>query len=155
LPAAVSHAAVPTLLRDATLRAAVAYASGTALGAGVLSARVIQLTEGGLKAMSGKKLSLAMALLLVLGVLGIGAAVIAHYTAEQDQDVEVKKPTPAAANRPAAKPKTELEKLAGIWHVVAAERRGKPVPLDRDLAIFQKLVVKGDLFHEMDGDFGP
>ncbi len=69
-----SRAAVPAPLEQAILGTALEFAAGKA-AAGVVSARVLALAEGGIKAMSTVKLKLALAFVLVGSLLTASAGV--------------------------------------------------------------------------------
>ena len=69
-------AAVPALLADATTRAGVAFAGGTA--AGLSSAPVVALAEGTLKGMLAGKAKLGLLAVLAVGLIG-GVGMGAHY----------------------------------------------------------------------------
>jgi RNA polymerase sigma factor (sigma-70 family) len=69
-------AGVPPTLGVSTVKAATAFAAGSA--AGVASAKVVALAGGALKAMSMSKLTTAMLVVLVASALGTGTAWFAH-----------------------------------------------------------------------------
>lgn len=69
-------AAVPSLLTETTIQAALQFAAGQA--APVLSAGALALAEGGLRTMTLTKLKIAAVLLLGLVVAGAGAGVLAQ-----------------------------------------------------------------------------
>jgi RNA polymerase sigma factor (sigma-70 family) len=75
-----ASATVPAALVHATLRAALAYASDPLMSAGVLSAKVITLTEGVLRAMFLSKLKTFLAVVLLIGAAGTGAALLTNQT---------------------------------------------------------------------------
>ena len=86
----VSAAAVPPLLAVTTIHAAARFAAGTAPAPCGVSAPVVALTEGGLRMVASKTRTLILALALVAGVIGSGAAILAQRT----------DPTPAVATGP-------------------------------------------------------
>jgi hypothetical protein len=67
-------AGVPPSLAASTIRAAASVAAGPASAAGVVSLQVAALSEGVLKAMLLTKLRTATAVLLAVGLLGLGVA---------------------------------------------------------------------------------
>jgi RNA polymerase sigma factor (sigma-70 family) len=73
LAPSVGSAAVPTGLTTATVKAALAFAAGSP--AGVVSVKVIALTEGMVKAMLLTKLYAMTAVLLAVTLAGVGTAV--------------------------------------------------------------------------------
>jgi RNA polymerase sigma-70 factor (ECF subfamily) len=75
--AAESAAAPPALLLEQTARAGAASAGGGGL-AGVVSPRVVLLTEEVLRAMLLTKRTIAVGVLLAIGILGLGAGVLSH-----------------------------------------------------------------------------
>jgi len=74
-----SSARVPAALVESTVKAATMVAAGPAAASAVISARVIGLTEGVLKAMliSSLKTMMATAALVVLGTMALGYGVLA------------------------------------------------------------------------------
>jgi RNA polymerase sigma factor (sigma-70 family) len=82
LAAALAHnavaAAVPCPLVVTTVKAALVFAAGKTTAAGMISAQVASLVEGGLKAMVLTKLKIATALVLAVGVLTSGTGVLTH-----------------------------------------------------------------------------
>jgi RNA polymerase sigma factor (sigma-70 family) len=69
----------------ATVKAAALAAAGTTMAAGVVSAKVMALTEGVLKTMLLTKLKLATAMLLAVAVLGTTAAFYGTQAGAQDR----------------------------------------------------------------------
>ncbi len=74
-----ASAAVPAPLMVSTVQAAALFAAGKAASAGVISAQVIVLTEGVLKAMLIAKLKIATAVLVAGGILGTGAGILTQH----------------------------------------------------------------------------
>jgi hypothetical protein len=72
-PAATAPAAVTPALLDSTSKAVTAFGAGTATAAGVISPRVVALTEGVLKAMILTKLKVISVVVMAVS-LGIGVA---------------------------------------------------------------------------------
>jgi RNA polymerase sigma factor (sigma-70 family) len=84
LASAEASAGLPPPLVSSTIRAATLLAAGPAAGA--VPARVAALTEGVLRAMLLKKLTkVAVVLLLTLGALGFGGALVMRPTAAAEQ----------------------------------------------------------------------
>lgn len=73
-----ASASVPASLLVSTLEAATLFAAGKTAAAGLVSAKVVALTEGVLKAMLLTKLKIATGLLLAVGILGTGAGLVTH-----------------------------------------------------------------------------
>ena len=69
--AAASASILPSLALGTT-KAAVMTATGTAVGASVVSAKVAALTDGVMKAMFLTKLKIAAALIVIVGAMGLG-----------------------------------------------------------------------------------
>jgi RNA polymerase sigma factor (sigma-70 family) len=82
LPTALasSSPAVPIGLIDSTLKAAIVFASHRADVASLVSANVILLTKGALRAMFMTNLKIVAAVLLSLGVIGAGSGVWTYRT---------------------------------------------------------------------------
>ena len=91
---------VSAMLADTTLKAALLYSSGKAVG-GALSSRAVILAEGVLRAMFVTKLKIAAALVLTAAVLATGG-VLTHRTL-----TAAPKEKPTAAEPPAQPPKPE------------------------------------------------
>jgi RNA polymerase sigma factor (sigma-70 family) len=158
LPASAASAAVPSSLLDGTLQAAMLYAAGPAGAASAVSAHVLAMTQGALHAMFISKLKIALSVLLAVSVLGAGAAVLAYRAFAADRpDRPAAQQNPKTPERPAAaEPKTDLEKLQGLWHIVAVESEGKNATKEElEERLFRKLLIKGNWFMAFDGDFGP
>jgi RNA polymerase sigma-70 factor (ECF subfamily) len=68
-----ADAAVPLLLMHSTIKTAISAAAGRAMAVGLISARVVTLTEGVLKTMLLKKLKIGTALLSAVVILLAGA----------------------------------------------------------------------------------
>jgi RNA polymerase sigma factor (sigma-70 family) len=103
----VATAAVPIALIHSTAKAAM-LTPATAAAAGVLSAKVLSLTEGVLKAMWMTKLKLATAVLLAVGVVGVGTGVAERYASTGGRAAD----EVAAAPAPAPDTKQPEEKKA-------------------------------------------
>jgi RNA polymerase sigma factor (sigma-70 family) len=118
-------AAVPPALFDA----AVGLAAGVpAAGAGVVSAAAAGLAQKELTAMFVKKLVLSVA----VGVGVLGAAGLGWYGW-------------AAARADETAAKTDKDKIQGKWRITEAVLHGRPLPLERAVAILGDTVeFKGD-----------
>src|SRR5262249_6709621 len=68
-----ASAAVPPALLTTTVKAAVLFGAGQAVVTGALSTKMVALAQSALKGMLLSKLKIAVALLLSVGMLGIGA----------------------------------------------------------------------------------
>lgn len=110
-----ASACVPASLMISTVKAATLIAAGQTM-AGVVSAPVAALTEGVLKAMLLAKLKIATAVLLAVGILGLGAGVLT-------QVVSAEGPAALAAQRregeQAREPKTTV---SGVVKAVDAAK---------------------------------
>src|SRR5262249_33290826 len=123
---------------------------------------VARLTEGGLALMGSQKLVLVLVLVLALGLLGTGAGLLAQRTdgpaTPLAREAPPSEPVSSAApvderfppgrrlvdgnaSTPVAnegdKPRTDLERLQGIWRVVSVEYDGKQWPPGSELWIFE------------------
>jgi RNA polymerase sigma factor (sigma-70 family) len=78
---AAASATVSLGLLDSTIKAAVLFAAGQTAAIGLISAKAAALTEGMLKTMLLNKLKVALAVLLAIGALGIGASGLPYRTA--------------------------------------------------------------------------
>jgi uncharacterized protein (TIGR03067 family) len=145
-------APVPALLAVATTRTALRLAAGDTLAGCGLSAAVVRLTEGGLPIMVCKKFTLAVALVLALGVIGLGAGLLAHGIGTSAIPAAAPTSAPQAGpttadqgEKPEAKvdrPPMDLEKIQGGWQVVSNESDGKQWPPGSEMWAFN-----GDRVH--------
>jgi RNA polymerase sigma factor (sigma-70 family) len=97
----VASAGVPSSVASSTIKAATLFAAGQTAATGVISAKVVALTEGVLKTMLLTKLKIATAVLLLAGVgVGVGVA-LPHTRAQQTptKEPERKKESPPAAKQ--------------------------------------------------------
>jgi RNA polymerase sigma factor (sigma-70 family) len=87
----MAEAAVPRALERATIRAALAYAKGPAVVAGIASATAVELAGGALEMMTLSKLAAAGMMVLVIGAVATGAVGLAAGSLRPDD------PRPARA----------------------------------------------------------
>jgi RNA polymerase sigma-70 factor (ECF subfamily) len=121
LAAGPAPAGVPAPLLSSTIRAATRLAAGRA-AAGVVSARVAALTEGVLRAMlltKLKTLTTVLLLGLVLGLGGLGTALLGRPTLAAGRDGT------GNGKEPATRARTDLEQLQGTWALASGERFGE------------------------------
>ena len=85
-----ASACVPGPLVVSTVQAATLMAAGKTLAAGAISAKVVALTEGVLKAMLMTKLKVALAVVLTLNLIGAGVGLVYCQTAGSGQDKQGK-----------------------------------------------------------------
>ena len=97
-----ASACVPGPLVVSTVQAAISMAAGKALATGVISAKVVALTEGVLKAMLMTKLKVAIAVLLAVNIIGAGVGLVYCQTAGSGQPGQGK-PVTAQKQQPTAK----------------------------------------------------
>ncbi len=99
-----ASACVPGPLVVSTVQAATLMAAGKALATGAISAKVVALTEGVLKAMLMTKIKVAIAVVMALNLIGAGVGLVYCQTAGSGLD----KP-PMAQEKPAVvdDPKSE------------------------------------------------
>jgi RNA polymerase sigma-70 factor (ECF subfamily) len=137
-----ASAAVPGALVSATVRAAASVAAGRA-AAGVVAPQVAAMTEGALRAMLMTKLRIAAAFLLVVGLLGGGAILMAPGAPAARAAGETKKEA-ASEGGEAGKAQTDRERLQGTWLVVGAEEQGEKVSEKGLQEAKETFVVKGE-----------
>jgi hypothetical protein len=139
------HAAVVPTLADATLHIASLYAAGTA---GAVSAPVATLMEGALREMLVAKLQSVAGVLLLLGVLGAGAGLLAYHALTPAQPV-------VAADNPSG---SELPEFRGDdggladtvdqrirdWQPTSQERRFDEIGWAHDLRDARRLAQQHD-----------
>jgi RNA polymerase sigma factor (sigma-70 family) len=133
--------AVPGLLVDATVKAALAFAAGKTGAAGAASTPAAALAEGAFTPMFATRIKLAALIVLALGLLGLGVATARPRGAAGSDPAPVagqkagrpKAPTPGA-NPPkaAADQKDEAKSMTFTGQV--KDQAGKPPP-KADLAV--------------------
>jgi RNA polymerase sigma factor (sigma-70 family) len=149
--AAASAALSPGLL-DSAIKAASLFAAGQTAAAGLISAQAAALTEGVLQTMLLSKIKLAMAVVLVVAVVGVGGNRLLVPTraaagAQEPKQVQPKKPQPPPQKD---KPRIEVIKVRdheAVGHLlfVRDPSSGEFKPLTREDGI---PVLKGHIeFH--------
>jgi RNA polymerase sigma factor (sigma-70 family) len=128
-----ASAAVPAALMGTTVEAAVLTAAGKAA-----TPRAATLAEGVLKAMTLRKLSLAVGLACVVGFLAADTGVLTYRAVAAERPAPENAPQPPPGE-PARKGDRDL--LQGTWKVVAADANGKHQP--RDVSDTQRWVIAG------------
>ena len=136
-----ASADVPTSLISFTVKAAPMIAARQATVADVISAKVAALMEGVMKGMMLTKLSNAVAGLVALCALVCGGSLFTHCTAAGQQQhadkptigqsAPLKRYAGTVAGGKQGAPKTDLDRIQGIWSVVSIEQGGKPAKLDK------------------------
>jgi WD40 repeat protein len=104
----VASAGVPPAVVSSTIKAASTYAAGQAAGMSAIPAKVLGLTEGVLRAMFLPKLKGVMAVMLVVAMIGFGAALVC-YGAAAGQQNEDKRANEVAPQREEAKGQEEAK----------------------------------------------
>ena len=136
-----ASACVPGPLVVSTVQAATLMAAGKALAAGAISAKVVALTEGVLKAMLITKLKITLAVLLAVNLVGAGVGLVYCQTAGIGQDKQGKpaltqeKPNvpTTAGQQPEPRKEAKEEANAGQpidYQKMAQEARWKPPEQD-------------------------
>ena len=132
-----ASACVPGPLVVSTVQAATLMAAGKALAAGAISAKVVALMEGVLKAMLMTKLKITLAVVLALNLIGAGVGLVYCQTAGSGQDKgggpptaqeKADKPVPTD-QQPTPKKEAKEEAKAGQpidYQKMAQEARWKP-----------------------------
>jgi RNA polymerase sigma factor (sigma-70 family) len=138
-----ASACVPAPLVSSTVQAAALVVAGHA-AAGVVSAPVAALTEGVMKAMLMTKLKIATAVVLAVGLLGVGFGLYQTRAAAPDGKKEVDKP-PAGGAPAVAAPAKEEEKTdddAKDDEKINLPKGAAPIQVLASLDRDGKLVVK-------------
>jgi RNA polymerase sigma factor (sigma-70 family) len=135
LTAALTAADVPAVVVSATIRAATLDAAGSAV-AGALPAPAPALMEGVLKDMLVTKLTTLTAVLLAVGLLALGGGLWSLPTAAGQQDGQPARGEAPPPKQGAAAPKTDKEKLQGVWRLVESEIEGKVEPTGTEKQYF-------------------
>jgi RNA polymerase sigma factor (sigma-70 family) len=140
-------AASPAALVSPTLRAALAWAAGEAVPAGLLSARVAALTEGAVPAMFLNRVKLTVAVLLALGLAGVGAALLGREAVAASRAAPHAAggrpaPAPGPAKKPAGKPRPDRARILGTWEPVAFLKEGEKLsPKDKGFPAAEKFII--------------
>jgi RNA polymerase sigma factor (sigma-70 family) len=100
-----ASAAAPASVMTSTIKAVTSVAAGQAAATGLVSAKVVALTEGVLRTMLLTKLKVATAVLLVLGIVCYGIGTLTHTATAQQAQAE--KP-PAEDAKAQAPPKDDV-----------------------------------------------
>ncbi len=133
----------------ATIKAATLFAAGQAMAPGAVPAEVIALTQGVLKAMMRTRLTIALAALLGLGLLGAGTGLLALRAGAQGPEAPA--PRSAVAEAPPAGDLPAARKAADpdICALLLIEEREpqllsdaqRPNPAGGDAAVFRRTQV--------------
>lgn len=115
---------VPSSLLRATVQTATTLAKGGAPAAGLVSAKVISLTEGVCKAMFLAKLKMTAVVVLTILTAGVGAGLLTHQGLA-DQPAQPKSQEAAKPVAKADKLPPDKDNLQGTWMLVAREEDGK------------------------------
>lgn len=91
--------AVPAVLTNTTMEAAMLIAAGHAAAAGMVSVQAAALCRGVLRTMFLTKLSIACAILLSVGILGVGAGLLAYSRPAEPAPTLEATPQPAAEHK--------------------------------------------------------
>jgi RNA polymerase sigma factor (sigma-70 family) len=98
----MASASAPAAVVRSTIRAATLFAAGQAAAEGGISVQAVALTEGVLKAMFLSKLKIATAIVLGVGLLGIGWGIYpTRAAAPPDENQEAASTSPSALGAPA------------------------------------------------------
>jgi RNA polymerase sigma factor (sigma-70 family) len=130
-------AAVPAVLVESTLRAALHFTAGSA--AGVALSGAAARAEGLLRAAATARLRRTAVLLVGLAVAGAGVGTLGYRvrtTASGEAAPVAALPTMSQALRP------DKDRLQGTWRVTAGRQHGRPL----DLLNGRQLVFTGDHF---------
>jgi hypothetical protein len=122
-------------LADTTTKVAMQFAAGKAATAGAVSAKAAALTREVLRAMFLAKLKTGGMLVLLLGLIMGGAALVRVWAGAVES-------LPQKASD--ASKDEDKKKLQGTWYTVSVESRGMKVPVERIVVKNVRLVVKSD-----------
>jgi RNA polymerase sigma factor (sigma-70 family) len=136
-----ASASVPASVVGATIRAASLFAAGQA-AAGVISVKALALTEGVLQPMSLTRLKIATAVVLGLGLLGIGWGMTPTRAAVPPDGTQEVVPAPAPGFAAPAREVRKPAKHARGKKKISLPKGPPPVQVLVSLAKNGKLVVK-------------
>ena len=139
---------MPVRLAETTIKAAMQVAAGKSVTAGAVSAAVAQLTEGVLKTMTLKKVTVAAALVLTAGSVGSGIALLAMgpgprpanagpaaASPAQDPNAQKDESRPKAGNKERVLSINNLTRIGLAMHTFVAnskETRFPPAAIRKD-----------------------
>lgn len=158
--AGAASASAPPALVASTIKAASLLATGQA--AGIVTAKVVALTDGVVQAMFITKIKSVLVVVLVVGLalggigLGVGLSTNPAAMAQAERpaspatakkEATVKAILPIAADATEEEvTKKEMAKLQGTWAAVSVERGGKTLPDEEVKKLDIRLTIKGDEF---------
>jgi RNA polymerase sigma-70 factor (ECF subfamily) len=149
LATALAHGAasapLPTGLIDSTVQAANQVAAPHAAAVGVVSSRVVALTEGMLAAMRAPTWKALTAALLAVALVGGGGALFTSVSRSARPEGAMPEVLPPPAAPKEAKARTDREALQGTWVAISGERNGVKFS-DQQLKAWGQLVFTGDRF---------
>ena len=119
-----ASACVPGPLVVSTVQAATLMAAGKAMATGAVSAKVVALMEGVLKAMLMTKLKITLAVVLAVNLIGAGVGLVYCQTAGSGQD---KGGGPPAAQEKADKPVPTDQQPPPKKEVKEEAKAGQPI----------------------------
>jgi RNA polymerase sigma factor (sigma-70 family) len=131
-------AAVPPVLAETTLRAALHFAAGSATAGAAVSGAAAH-AEGMLRAAAAARLKWAAVLLVGLAVVGAGAGALAYRERTPPAGEAVRVELPRLISR-AFPPNND--RLQGTWRVTAAQQDGRLL----DVLNGRRLVFRGNRF---------
>jgi RNA polymerase sigma factor (sigma-70 family) len=112
-----ASAAVPPPLVNTTVRAAMRFGAGKIGGASRVSARVVKLAQWGVKSPSGRGLQIAVAMLVMVGLLSVVGWLLLRHRPTKEPILQS-----GLVERPIE------ERLQGSWAAVSMNMAGMPVP---------------------------
>jgi RNA polymerase sigma factor (sigma-70 family) len=126
-----ASASVPPALAAATTKAALAMASGQAM-AGLVSAEAALLMQGVLQAMLVTRLKIALIIVLIAGIVGLGVRpVVALLRAGgAGANAAATDPPAQAKEERAVDQQSDWDRIQGTWQVTKLESGGKLAPDD-------------------------
>jgi RNA polymerase sigma factor (sigma-70 family) len=132
LTSETAMAAMPVGLAETTIEAAMRVTAGKTVTAGAVSAAVAQLTEGVLKTMKLTKITIAAALVLTVGSVGLGIALVAMgpaaASASQDPNSQKEASRPKADKKERDQSINNLKMITLAMHNVAARNDARLAP---------------------------
>ena len=119
-----ASASVPPSLVALTVKAAGAIVAGKAVATGVISTNVAVLMEGALTTMFLTKIKTVAAVALLAGAITLGAGLATDGTGGAEQvmgNASEAVPGRSEGGKKPSEPKTDLDRLQGVWSVVSCE----------------------------------
>jgi RNA polymerase sigma factor (sigma-70 family) len=135
---------VPAALVDLTVKAAVEFAAGNAVAAGVASGNATVLAERALRLMFLNKLKQMAAMVVLVGVFGSGAGLSLHQALAEKPAAQEKEKAPRPDTKEAHQPKDDRLEIRGTWETWETETITATGELPKTRQVKRTCVITND-----------